>query len=296
MAGSADPAAACLANAALALNVLFGDADEALRCAREAVRIAEGRGRLLHSLSRLIMVVVTRGEMGLPVYAPFLAQATELADRSGDLALRFQIRSNQGVYFLDSGDTDRAERAFESAGALLSGADASILRISHFCNMGELELVRRDFSQAWNWFQEAHGVLGPGIPAFYEKLVAAGLGLCALEMGAFAEARARETQVDLNNGFLYYDPFIILLFRSRLHERQGSISKAISTLEEKRLLLKQRFPLAWLRLELRRAALASRGGQEIDHAELTCAIAVAERLGLSQLSRELDGFVTARRA
>lgn len=285
---SPDRAAACLANAALSLNVLFGDADEALKCAREAVRIAEAGEHTLQALSRLIMVIVTRGEMGLPDYAPLLARATDLALRSGDLALRFQIASNQGVYFLDTGDPDRAEQALLSAGALLSRADASVLRISHYCNMGELSLERRDFPQARDWFHAARDVLGPGIPAFYDKLVSAGLGVCALELGALAEARAHEARLDATEPILYYDPWLVLLFLSRLHERRGSLPKALAVLEACHPSLKARFPLAWLRLQVRRAMLAKKLGLQIDGEDLASAAALVARLRLEHLHSQVQ--------
>ncbi len=284
--GSPDRAAACLANAALALNVLFGDADEALRCARAAVRIAEVGEHTLQALSRLIMVIVTRGEMGLPSYAPLLARATDLALRSGDLALRFQVASNQGVYFLDSGDPDRAEPSLLMAGALLSRADASVLRISHYCNMGELCIVRRDFPQGRNWFLSARDLLGPGIPAFYNKLVSAGMGICSLEFGALGEARTYEAQLDAPEPLLYYDPWLVLLFLSRLHERRGSVPKAMAVLEASRVSLKNRFPLTWLRVQLRLGTLAKKQGVAIDCEDLVFATDLAARLQLRHLNDE----------
>ena len=293
---SPDRAAACLANAALALNVLFGDADEALRCAREAVRIAEAGEHTLQALSRLIMVVVTRGEMGLPGYAPLLARASDLALRSGDLALRFQIASNQGVYFLDSGNLDRAEQALLTAGALISRADASVLRISHYCNVGELCLLQREFPQARHWFLSASDLVGPGIPAFYDKLVSAGLGICALELGALAEARAHEARLDVNEPILYYDPWLVLLFLSRLHERRGNLAKAVAVLDASRASLRDRFPLTWLRLQVRRASLARKLGDTIDRAELASASALAAQLHLRNLEEQLGALVGGGRS
>jgi DNA-binding SARP family transcriptional activator len=293
--GSSNRAAACLANAALALNVLFGDAEEALTCAREAVRIAEGGEHTLQALSRLIMVIVTRGEMGLPEYGPLLARARDIAMRSGELALRFQIESNQGVYFLDSGDSDRAEHSFLTAGALLSRADASVLRISHYCNMGELCVLRHDFLQAREWYLSARDLMGHGIPAFYEKLVAAGLGLSALELGALAEARAHEATLDINEPVLYYDPWLLLYFVSKLHERRGTVAKAIGVLEAGETRVRDRFPLTWLRLQLRRASLANRLGTPVDHEDLTVAWLLARRLHLKHLEEDLRLLLSERR-
>lgn len=281
LASSPNPVAACLANASLALNVLFGDAEEALRCAREAVRVAEGENSLL-ALSRLIVVLVTRGEMGLPEYRDTLHRATALAERSGDLALRFHVRSNQGVYHMDSGDLDRAEAAFSAAGALLNRADASILRISHNCNMGELLLLRGEPNEAWDWFAAAERFLGVGIPSFYHNLVAAGLGLCAIELGAFTEARAREEQLVPIGDDPWYDPFLVVYFRSRLHERRGDKGTSFDLLSERADSILRRFPITWLRLQARRWQLSRKSGRAMTQEETQKMRSVAAKLGLSR--------------
>lgn len=278
---SPDPVAACLANASLALNVLFGDAEEALRCAREAVRLAEGEDTLL-ALSRLILVLVTRGEMGLPEYTDLLHRASALAERSGDLALRFHVLSNQGVYYLDSGDLDRAEAAFNAAGALLVRADATILRISHHCNMGELHLLRDDPNAAWDWFAAAERLLGVGIPSFYHSLVSAGLGLCAIELGAFAEARTREEQLMPVGDDPWYDPFLVVYFRSRVRERRGDKGGSYDLLSESAEGILKRFPIAWLRLQSRRWRLAKKAGRAMSPLEVKKVQNVAESLGLTR--------------
>lgn len=285
VAASADPAAACLANASLALNVLFGDPEEALRCAREAVRLAEEGEHALRALSRLILALTTRGELGQPEHAKTIARAGRLAERSGDLALRFQVASNQGVYFIDVGDIDRAEAALTRAGTLLRGADASVLRISHFCNQGELALLKREHAEARSWFAEAEGLLGPNIPSFYRSLVFSGIGLASLEMGSITEARQREAGLDPLPIPSYFDPLVILFFLSRMHERRGDTKSALDVLDAHREELKNRFPLAWLRMEVRRSAAARKARQPV-HVAAIKALALAERLNLRNLVEE----------
>lgn len=286
VAASSEPAAACLANASLALNVLFGDADEALRCAREAVRLAEGGEHALSALSRFILVLVTRGELGKPEYALTLVRAAQIAERSGDLALRFQVVSNQGVYFMDIGDLDRADTFLAKAGALIKGADASVLRISHFCNRGELALVHHEYEEARSWFTSAESLLGPTIPSFYRNITQAGLGLASLELGALSESRQREAVLDPLPEPCYYDPFLVILFISRMHERRGDANAAVAVLDHHRTELRARFPGAWLRLEVRRATVARKAGVPM-HVGAPDALTLAQNLGLTALAENL---------
>jgi DNA-binding SARP family transcriptional activator len=287
VAGSKDPAAACLANASLALNVLFGDAEEALRCAREAVRVAEDGEHTLLSLSRLILALVTRGEMGKPENRGLVPRAEALAKKRGDLALRFQILSNQGVFFLDTEELDRAEVALEKAGVLLVGAEANVLRISHYCNLGELSLGRREFSDAMGWFEAARGLLGSNIPSFYQVLVTAGRGLSALELGSLREARALESLLGEIERPYYYDPSLVCLFRSRLHERRGDLRQALSALEEGNTELRERFPASWLRVEARRAQLNLKARKRPPQRDFSEAVKLAQLLDLGILGRHL---------
>lgn len=286
VAASPDPAAACLANASLALNVLFGDPDEALRCAREAVRVAEEGEHALQALCRLILVAVSRGELSLPQYQSELNRATRLAERSGDLALRFQLSSNQGVYFLDAADYDRAEVTLIAAGNLLRGADAGLLKISHYCNMGELFLARREFAEARAWFEAADGLYSSNIPSFYRSVTLAGIGLAALEAGGLSDARHYETLLPSLPRFLYFDPALVLLFQSRMHERRGDLRLAFAILGSRSTEMKLRFPSSWARLVLRRRHLAARTGMSIA-TELAEVQASTARLGLSLLSAQL---------
>lgn len=293
VASSADPAAACLANASLALNVLFGDGEEALQCAREAVRLAEGGEHLLRAMSRMIMVLVTRTELGQAVYTPLLRRAQQVSERSGDLALRFQVLSNQAVYFIDVGAYEEARELLARAGAILKGAEASVLRISHYCNLGELALLTDNPSEAVGWFREAERLYGPTMPAFYNSLVEAGLGLAALEAGAVAEARIREANLAELPKSLYFDPLLVVLFRSRMHERRGDLLQALNVLDACRPELRKRFPGAWMRMEVHRGVVA-RKARAPHHDGLLEAIQLARGLSLTNLAVQLERAAEAR--
>ena len=89
-----DMVAASVANASLAMNVLFGDSDEGLRCAEAAVHLAEQAGDAgvhLLALNRLVIAHTARGALNMPGPSAILAKARCLAESSGDLQQRFDL-------------------------------------------------------------------------------------------------------------------------------------------------------------------------------------------------------------
>lgn len=259
------------------------------------MELGEGGEHHLVALSRLILALVTRGELALPEYAGVVDLASRMAKKKGDLALRFQVRSNWGVFLMDIGAHEQAAELIAEAGALLKGAEASVLRISQYCNQGELALCTDRFADARAWFGAARQLLAPDMPAFYQDLVHAGLGLAAIEIGALAEARQLDDTLPNPTSDLYFDPWLVLAFKSRMRERRGRTPEALDLLVAYREPLRSRFPLSWIKLEMRRAYLARRSKEPSTQIEeaLAEAHAKASSLGLPTLAAALEASARA---
>lgn len=291
VAASADPAAACLANASLALNVLFGDPEEALRCAREAVRLAEEgelRRHLLLAYNKLFFVLLYRGQSKTPEASTTVAAARRLAEKSGDVMMRFHLESNCGVAEMDACDYDRAEHHFGRATSILRGAAASVMRLNHTYNLGELSYLRGEFAEALAHFQQVERHLGEwNQPRDIVRLLNAALGLCSLEIGALAEARSRETPIDDPPGSWTFDPTMVLAFASRFLERRGKHGEARDLLKTHADALRPRLPIAWMKTLQLEARLSARLEETNWRERLGEAYHVAIDLGLTGRASEI---------
>lgn len=289
-AAAADPAATCVANASLAMNALFGDSDEGLRCAEAAVQAAERTedpGALLLAFNRLIVVHVSRGSLYLPGAAPLLDRADALAESSGDLRLRFDLTCNQGVFFLDAGDLDRAEFAIEKAAALIKGVEASRMQHTLACNRGELALERHDFDAARRHYESAEASLRVTSPPWHRAVASAGIGLAALNAGAMADATRLEAELPADPGNWYFDPTLILSFRARLLERRRQSAAAVALLRGHDILA-GRFPMAAIRLELLASKISRRAGVPPNLSAHANALALAHSLHAETRIRQLE--------
>lgn len=296
LASSPNRAAACLANAALALNVLFGDPEEALSCAREAVRIAEGGEAAAHgldSLNRLYLVLLYQGRARTVEGTTCIAQARQLSATCGDLLSRFHLESNQGVADMDAGDLSDAAVAFAAAGQILRGAQAAVMRLNHQYNLGELAYVQGDYVAAMDHFRASEESLGPSaMPADIQFLVNAGIGLCCAEMGAITEARRREELMRALHRPWNFDPTLPITFAVRLHERRGAQSEALSLLRAALPELRSRFPVAWLKLLPLEARIARRLRQPDWRLHVLEGIRVAHELRLITRARLLEELLS----
>mgnify|MGYP001248738726 CR=1 FL=1 len=258
--------AATLTHAGLALGVLFDDPEEALRSARLGVSLSsEASGYRLLALIRLIVVLQYRGMLQLPLSTSIVEEARALAERSGDVLLRFSIESNLAVAFLDAGDIERADVLMAGATSMLGAADMDISRFNQTNNRAELALAQHDYVKAADAFTEAATYLGPTTPSYMQELVNAGLGLCALETGDLAESRRREQELSKTASHWHFDPTTILAFQTRLLDRRGRHREALDLLESSALDLEHRLVLAWLkvralsvRLMIRRKVVGAR--------------------------------------
>ncbi len=293
-AGVGHPAAACLANASLALNILFGDGREALERAREAVRVAEEQceGHAFRALTRLYFVLLYSGLAFGSEANRVLASARARAETSGELMLRFNLESNVGVANLDAGNLELAEESFAKAAAVLASAEATVLRANHLCNLGELAVMRKDYQAAVEQFRLAEGLLREQTtPSDVVHLVQAGVGLCCLNIGALSEARRREAALGPLPDSWHFDPTLVLAFVSKLLERSGHYTEAVDLLDLHARRLRDRLPPAWLKVVALRTRVARRArlpdwSQHVDEA-----LNLAEQLRFDARASELRSLL-----
>lgn len=288
---SANATARCQAKASLALNVLFGDGNEGLECAREAVRIAEAEGLkdyALVAMNRLLVALLCRGLTKSAEARGLLEKASANAKHNGDVALRFFLVSNRGVAHFDAGELDEASAAFEEAGGIITRAtEAALLRVNRHCNLGELAYQGRDSRGALTHFRQAEELLdGATRPTDVAQIVNAGIGLCYLDLGLITDARRRETLSEPLPDMWTFDPSLVLTFQARLLERRGEPAAALEVIRAQREGLRDRLPSAWLRMLLLEVRLAKKCGREDWRETLHAGIAVADRLGYSVRSAE----------
>jgi tetratricopeptide (TPR) repeat protein len=223
----------------------------------------------------------------LPVAAPIVAEARALAERSGDVLTRFSIESNLVVASIDAGNLEKAEDLMARSSPLLGSGEMNFGRFNQANNRAELALARNDFLPAARAFREASRYLGPTTPSYAPALIAAGLGICALETGDLGEARRREQEMPDQSEDWHYDPSIILAFRIRLLDRRGRHREALELLDAAARDLDNRLVVAWLKvraleLQLRIKRKVHRGARKIAlAAKLT-----AEALGLRHRADE----------
>ena len=246
--------AVVVAECALCLGVFFGDPTAALSAAEAGIRATRREGQphsyRLRALNRAIIVLYHQGRMRESNSVEILAEARDLARTSGDLVERFSLDSNVAAELMDAGYLDHAEVMFQTAAKLMGRADMTFSRINHACNRGELALAQGLFAQARRAFLAADGFLGPTVPDYTKDFVNAGVGLSAFELGDLGEARKREEELRPPPARYYYDPSMILRFRTRLLERRGESQLALRLLESAAHDLDGRMMLAALKVKI----------------------------------------------
>jgi len=278
--------AQALAHLGLAVGLLLVDPEAALASGVAAVSLAEESARdlRLKALNRLLITLVQQGRVHRPEFEAYLGEAEMLAGKSGDLLQRFVLEANLGVSHLDAGDLDRAEARFARAGQLLGSAEMSFSRVNLACNLGELHLARADYLAAEESFNE---ILSLGdTPQFARDVATAGLGLCSLETGRIREAHRLEASLGPPPAIWYYDPTVLLSFRSKLLERQGHPQDAIRILREGADQLRDRLVVAWIKLQLVQARILIKTRDPRASSVIEEGFGVASQLGLAHRTAE----------
>ncbi len=275
----------------LAIEIYYGDPAVALEAARRAVDAAfsgKHSSVLPKALDRLLLVLMHQGLFETEEGRRALGRATELAAKSGDLYFKFNVRSNEGVWCLDTGQLDRAGAAFARAAEVLEQTDVDWPSLALRLNLGELSLARSDFSEAAQAYAECRERLGPSTPRWAESVIHAGSGLSALESGDLSTSRACERALEPDPDDWVFDPYLVTLFRARLLQRQGKRAKAADVLRHCADKLEGRLVLSWVRLKLAEARMLA--GYQNSRAALVAeeGIEVAERLGLGVRKRQFQ--------
>jgi hypothetical protein len=120
-------------------------------------------------------------------------------------------------------------------------------RFNQANNRAELLLAQQDFRGAELSYTEASTYLGLTTPSYAQDLIAAGLGICALETGDLGEARRCEEELHDRPPSWYFDPTVILAFQVRLLDRRARTTEALDLLESSADNLRGRLDLAWLK-------------------------------------------------
>jgi DNA-binding SARP family transcriptional activator/predicted negative regulator of RcsB-dependent stress response len=283
--------AACVADASLALNVLYGDPDEGLGAARAAVRIAEEDDLpqyLFLAQNRLFLVLVSRGMLNLPEGQELIKRAGDVSASSGDLIHRFHFEANVASFHMDAGDLDRAEIELRHALSLIAEAEAALARVVQLTNLAELVLRKGDFLTAARLFTNAEMMLIPTTPEDVHQIVNAGLGIAALETGDLSEARRRWTRSSPSPAVWHYDRSPAVIFRARMMERQGHARECLRDLARLSDGLKGRFTFGWFKLLALEARMARRTGVPTPVDRLLEAIQAAQALCLDWWVREFQ--------
>jgi tetratricopeptide (TPR) repeat protein len=194
-------------------------------------------------------VLYHRGVLGHDNSLPYIHEALELAEISGDRLQRYSLESNLAAQHMDAGDLERADVLLEKARRLFGSADMTLPRVNHAFNVGELALAMGDFARAQRAFTEASELLGPAKPRYTNDFVHSGLGLCALETGALASARRHEEHLSDVPATWYFDPTIIVAFRSRMLTLRGCHDEVDHLLGSTAGDLDGRLCLAWLKVK-----------------------------------------------
>ncbi|MDZ7781221.1 MAG: AAA family ATPase [Gemmatimonadota bacterium] len=284
--------ASAIAHSGLALGILFGDYREALQSARTAVQECDPESQhRLRILLRLLLVLQYQGLFYSAEATELVREARSLAKTSGDLLLRFNVESNVAVAHLDTGDLDAAEVLMAQSTEMLGSAELSLNRFNQANNCGELALAQRDYPRAKRCFHDAAQYIGMRTPPYAAKLVHAGLGLCAAETGDLRTAKEHEAQLSDMPTFWYFDPTLILAFRSRMHQTRQEYSEASELLAVAADDLQDRLVLAWLKIRKLHAQLESKRNvyraQELAEEGLAC----ARTLGLKQRTSEFAAII-----
>jgi tetratricopeptide (TPR) repeat protein len=285
-----DSAAACLANASLAMDVLFGDGVEALDRARSAVRIAESesvaRQYLFKAQTRLVLVLIYSGQLLSTEAQGLLRRASAQSRSSGDITLRFYLESNRGVFAMEAGDLDAAEIAFERAAPILEKRAQGTPHLNLLCNRGELCIQRQSYSEGLSWLNRAQLLVSPSSPVYLADLVNAGLGICSLELGCLSEARELEAQALDDPNHWYFDPTLKVDFQSRMLMKRGERVEATEAISRTANTIRSRLPAIWIKLVLLESRLRRRYGASAPSC-LQEALRVSESLGLTTRGDQL---------
>lgn len=291
-AGRGDVSAACLAHSSLALNILFGDPEEALASAREAVRLAEEEGQAQHLLmaqTRLVVVFYFRGMLNLPEGRSVITAARQSLAIAGHRGLRVMLEANVGAFLVDLGAPEEAEEVFERISKDFESVEARLPKFNYFVNRGESALARGDTDAAMSHLRRAEGLVDASIPSYMTNILNAQMGLCALAMGDLKSARAFSDALLPLDPDPYYDPTPVLALQAAALDRRQSRHEALAMIRTTSDRLRGRLELPWIKAKALEARIAQRMGKPQDDSVRDARL-LAEQLNLVSLHRALAEY------
>lgn len=289
------PAARCAAASALTLHFFYGSPARALDAAREAMSIARDHDLqewILKAANRLMVTLQLQGLFESAEAKGTIRLAEDLATKSGDRHLRFGIPLNQGVWYLDIGEHDRARAYFRRASTVVDEHHTPELRAVLNVNLGELEFVTGHIRKALQHFRTALRMVDEGAPVYTTHLATAGIGLCSLRRGKLRAAEQAEESLLKESEEWVFDRFLVTLLRARLNRRRGRRAEAAQVLLDASLAIRSRFVPAWLKLTLERCRIAGTYDPEEALSAAMAGLELSQELGLRERSKQ---FALVRR-
>ena len=285
--------AQCRAHCTLALHQLYGVPELALASARKAVVLAEAHDLVAEipiAINRLIVVLNYQGLVASTGGLDLIADAEAAAAQSGDLLLRFTLRLNRGVWYLDSGNYDAAEVSFGETRELVVTGDSEATSVLLDVNCGELNLRLGKNSKALACFERVMSQDPESLPANLSLVAEAGLGLCELHQDNLRRAVDRHDSMGFPSHWSF-DPTLPVTFRARIRRCHNDLPGALGVLRATAERIETRFPSSWIKLRMEEIRLL-RTTDEASAARL--AHDVSERatdLGLTQQSKRIQALM-----
>jgi len=289
------PAAQCAARATLAIDAFYRNPASGIAHARRAVAIAREEKLtecFLLAISRLTLCQMIQGRFDLEDGQQLYEEVERVAETSGDLFQKFNLAGNRGIWHSDKQEFSKARLYFKRADQIIRDTPAITAKTALHLNAGECEFLARNIQGARECFHRADQLLPEAqVAKHVRELIASGIGLCALYEGQLDVARMREGEVSVEGREWVFDPFLILLFKARMHERRRELPTAIEFLREHASAIASRFVTSWLKLKEEEIRLWKKVDKTKVRATAEEGRSVAEALKLDGIRSQFDSFL-----
>jgi tetratricopeptide (TPR) repeat protein len=249
----------------LAIGHYYGLRRLGLASAITAVDLATESGEkeeIALGLNRLILALIERGHLNLPMWQHLATDAPSMVENAGNRFVKFSIRENLAIWFMDAGELDRSRLEFQAADRLLGGHSHGAMKFMSLFNWAELAFRTYEAALSRDLFLEALALGPPDIPIYGIHLAKAGLGLAHLHLGELREAREIMTQLPPPDSTYHFDPSSLVLFWTRWIERTSGPKPAARFLQSERVKLRETFFPTWAYLGVEEVRLLSKFSPE----------------------------------
>ena len=287
------PLAQCRAHCTSVLHQFFGAPESALASTRKAVELAEAHNFVAErpiAVNRLIVVLNHQALLASTGGLDLIADAEAAAALTGDLLLRFSLRQNRGLWYLDTGNYDAAEVAFREARQLVESGDSETASLILDVNCGELNLGLGEISKALGCFERVLSQDPASLPADISLIAEGGLGICELHAGQLRQAVHRNDLLRFPS-FWSFDPTLPVTFRARVRRCHGDVEGALGVLRTTAEEVETRFPLCWIKLGMEEIRLI-RATDKASATRLARDVSMrAMQLGLTHQHKRIQALV-----